>query len=147
MEKFRETIRKRKYMFAIVVLGLVIANIILMHFGNSLTEHKGDFFRGYQGGLAGGLSAVAISYIVKYAKAEKNDELLKKLYIAETDERTLLIHQKSGSLGMFLVIWILLVASIIAGYYNFTVFVTLLVAALLVGVVRIALKIYYNSKC
>jgi len=145
MERFRETIKKRTLVMRIGLLIYAIVMVVFLAVG--LFEQKAEaHWLCYQSGLIVGLSGVAAVLMIRYNKALNNEALLNELYIKENDERRLLVYQKSGSLGMNIVMFGLIIASIFASHFNFTVFVTLVVTCFAVALVRTTLKIYYNSK-
>lgn len=67
---------------------------------------------------------------------------LKKLYIKENDERTIMIMQRTGAIGINMFIIGLGFGTIIAGFFNEIVFFTLLVATLVTSLVKGLFKIY-----
>ena len=104
------------------------------------------FIDGFQVGVASCLLGVMIIFAVKYFIAISRPDRLKKLYIFETDERRIFIKQKTGNLGMNIIIYGLAVGTSVAGNLNNTVFFSLLGACLFVTLVRGIMKLYYNRK-
>jgi hypothetical protein len=84
--------------------------------------------------------------MARYGRAMRDPEKLERLYIAEFDERKLMIQQMSGSVGFNVTIVGLLIATVIAGSYNATVFFSLLGASIFVALIRLVLKLYYRVK-
>ena len=83
----------------------------------------------FQVGLTAVLALVSSLLLIRNKKAMTDEIKLKKLYHYEHDERMAAIKAKAG-LPMILVTSVLmLVAAIIAGYVNITVFYTLVAAA------------------
>ncbi len=144
MEEYKKKIKNRQILLNTALLGTCSSLLLTRNFGNG--TRTSDFIAGFQTGIAIGLLVLLIAFIVKYSVALKKEEQLKKLYISETDERKLLIHQKSGSIGMNITMFGLATATAIAGNFDDIVFFTLLGACLFVCLIRGVLKIYYFKK-
>lgn len=146
MDTFKKQLRSRQMLLA---AGLMIAcSAVTLTGGNNPVLP--DFFKGFVDGFQVGLLAVllgaTIFNMIRIQIAVRNPEKLKKLYVAETDERKLFIQQKAGSMGFTIVIFGLVLATIVAGNYNITVFFTLLGATVFVEMVGGFLKIFYKFK-
>lgn len=140
---------KRQQIALIAGLFIAIGAFVVSHYFVSATlfpENLQDFILGFQTGVFMTLVFMMVFFGVRNGIAISNPERLKKLYISETDERTLFIRQKSGSTGMNVIIYGLIVGAIVTGCINYTVFLTLLGACLFVVTVRVFLKIYYRNK-
>jgi hypothetical protein len=79
-------------------------------------------------------------------KIVKNPTELQKLYNKENDERLALIRQKSGMPIIMITSGIMILAAVVAGYINETVFFTLIAAAMAQIVISLAVKVYYMRK-
>lgn len=146
MEKYRKKIKKRIRVLAaglILCAAAIIAGNII---GGMIEGNVSDFMRGFQTGLIGGLGCIFVFSIISSALALNSEKRLKKMFIEETDERKMLIYQKSGSIGMNVVMIGLAAASAVAGYFDITAFITLLCATFFTSLVRAGLKIYYSFK-
>lgn len=93
-----------------------------------------DMIRGFQVGIFIGLQTIMILYIVKYRKALNNQDELRKIYIEENDERTKLIKDKIGGVGFNFSLGMIATATIISGFFNQVVFVTLCAALFFVRI-------------
>ncbi len=146
MEQFKQKLRQRVIYICtmLIVFSLIMASLML--FLNHDDTHISDFIRGFQAGIFLTVEIVLVYYTVRYSATLRNEEALKKIYIEETDERTLMIQQKSGSVGMELVTFGLVVAAVISGYFDQKVFLTLLGAVAFVVIIRLMLKLYYRNK-
>jgi len=148
MEEFRKTLQRRQTYLS---LGLLFAAVVIL-LGRGLARIQSnsvfapEIVSGFHTGLATAFTAVLLFRTVRIRMMSKNPEQMKKLYIAETDERTLLIKQKSGSVGMNFVLYGLLVGACVAGYFEIIAFFTLLCATVFVALVRLSLKLYYRRK-
>ena len=76
----------------------------------------------------------------------KNDKKLKELYVKEHDERTIRIQTLAGNMTMKCLLWMGLVASIIAGYFSITVSITILACIFVISTVNLILIAYYCKK-
>lgn len=147
MEQFRQTIKKRiklQIWVLCVFLGASVALLVLRPL-----ERDGQinsFVHGFHFGIGISLIGISVFAIIQYVLALRKEDKLKKIYIEENDERSLLIYQKSGSIGINITMFGLAAGSVIAGYFNVIVFFTLIAACLFTAVVRLVLKVYYNKK-
>jgi len=147
MEKYRNSLKKRLIFMCLGTALFAAANVLMLVFLDiSGDEHRRGFIIGFQMGLGCCALGFLISFIIKYSSAMRSDEKLKKMQIDESDERKQLIYQKSGSSGMNFAMFGLAAASIAAGYFDFTVFITLICACFFVSLTRASLKIYYRRK-
>jgi len=145
MEQFKKKLIAQQYFLVIGIIGLIIVfvfNIVR----ESAPSATGHFIEGVQAGFTIPLAGVFIFLFCRTLSATKNPDKLRKLYIAETDECTMLIRQKSGSAGMNIVMYGLTLGAFVAGSFNETVFFTLLGACIFVGLVRGFFKVYYRIK-
>lgn len=146
MEKFKSTILKRIIGFifySVAVLGFAVFGIIAMNNNYPWINEK---MISFDIGASAGIELVMVYYVAKYAGSITNEEKLRKLYIEETDERKEYISSKIGVNGLVIIMLSLLLGGIIAGYFNMTVFVTLIAAAIFCALMTLGLKIYYNKK-
>ena len=146
MDKYHDTIKKRMRYSVLALLLLLLLEIITVFIYAKSGETKYDFIYGYQSGIIAGLLAMTVVYLIRYSRILKKPELLNKLYITEHDERNKAINEKSGSVGINIVMFGMMAASNVAGYFNMMVSATLVATTLFVAVVRIALKFYYRRK-
>lgn len=144
MEKYKRTLQFRLICAGIYSTAvLVLLGIGLFSGGNAQVN---DFIAGYSLGLCIGIDLVVIFYIRKYIVALRNEEMLKKLYISENDERIQMIGSKAGSSAIAAAIAGLLAGGLVAGYFNEIVFWSLIGAALFVTFVFLTMRVYYCRK-
>ena len=147
MEMFKKELKRQQFLLFIGVFVAVSAYFLCKQYQTALfAVDDQDFILGFQSGILVALVCMLVFYLIRNQKALGNAESLKKLYIYESDERTLLIRQKSGSTGMSITIYGLIVATIIAGVFNYVVFYSLLSATLFVALVFGFFKFYYRKK-
>lgn len=146
MEKMRANMQlrlQRSRAFAallLILMGAVASGVMPVQLPNS---DMSDFVTGFQVGLLAGLLAVALVHIFRLQKAMKDDAALRKLYYSEHDERNCYIQQKVGQTMLAVTPVVLLVAAVIAGYFNAVVFFSLIGATLLQSLVGLGMKFYY----
>jgi len=151
MKEFEEKIRA-KLRNNIAALGVLAAVVVfLLIYTGTLGWIEGasnalNFYKGVQTGVCIGFLFVLVRNIVKYSRALRSEEKLKRLYISQTDERKQLIWQKAGSGAVVVFINILAISAIIAGSFNFTVFFTLLGVFALAAFIYAVFLLYYNKK-
>lgn len=145
MDKFRKKIRIRTILMLTIFICIAFVYFFLYHFKGNKPVIP-DFIRGFHTGTFAAIEAVILAISVRYIVSMRKEESLKKLYIGENDERRLAIMQKAGACGMAACVLGLAVATVIAGFFNQTVFFSLLGALLYTALVRGFLKIYYYRK-
>ena len=148
MVLYKDKLKSRIAAFSAGVIAMVTL-LVLSECGAfraiGLTEFS-EFLRGFQTGILFSVSMVFIFFILKYIWLLKNEEKLKTAYYAENDEREKLIMMKIGGNAMYVCTVLILLAGIVAGYFNETVFFSLAGCALFLLLIRVALKIYYHKK-
>lgn len=144
MDAFRKKLRARQFM---LICGTLLSCVAIF-FGRRLagSGHVPDFIAGFQMGLCLALVGVLVFFLQRTGAALENPDKMKKLYIAETDERALFIRQQTGSTGMLIVMFGLVLATCVAGFFSSTVFFTLLGACLFVTLVFGGLKVYFKNR-
>ena len=145
MEKFRLGIKNRSKKITLAA-SLIFLIYVYLSRKIGVPDAINDLAAGYNLGLLIALQVGAIYFITKYNKALKNKAQLKKLYIEKHDERKELIQYKSSALGISIFIFILLLATIISGFYNLVVFYTLLGVCLMILITLVFVKLYFLKK-
>lgn len=141
MDKYKEKIRKRILVMTIILIIIAVIYFMFSLFITSLPSVP-DFIRGFHMGSFVGVELVLVYCIAKYAAGLRKDEVLKKLYIEENDERTKLIKQKSEAIGMEICMLGLSIGTITAGFLDTKVFFSLLGALAFTALVRGLIKVY-----
>ena len=141
MEKFRKNL-KIKTIAAIVICLLAPTILITLQI---ITKRDVDTFGSTIYGAFGGILSVAIFNLVRMLSALSNEEKLKKMYIAETDERNILIGKQTCTSSLFISLMGIAFAALIASYFNITVCLTLAAAVLFISLVLLCVRIYYNK--
>lgn len=123
LDKYRKMVQKRLLVMEILV-GIFV---VLMLVGGSLGQHPSA---GMLMGMGTGGGLVAIVVIIQQSKALKDEKKLRQLYIQEYDERMIAIRQKAGYPVVVYLSLAVAAAAMIAGCFNVTVMLTLMVVAL-----------------
>ena len=147
MENYKNTIKKRIVIMTVVCLVVVSVYVVnLFHDFGTVNENFSDYIKGFQLGLIIVLVIFMIGLMRKYFIALKNEQSLKKLFFEETDERARMISEKTGGNVIIACALCILIAGIIAGYFNEIIFFTLTGCCLFLLVTRKVLKLYYRGK-
>lgn len=149
MENYRVVLKKR-YLLMILVNVLIIASILVIWLStNKTTTSAGDLnstVKGFQVGLFVSIQVIMIRIIIQYKSALSNDTFLKKIYVRENDERSKLIYKSIGGFGFNLSLGLLAAATVISGFLNQEIFITLAIVLILQAFIKGSLKTYYNNK-
>lgn len=143
MDAYRKTIKRRILLLGIFALAVAVIGIIDVFFLSE--ELRISYVWEFQFGVLIGLDAVALIRLFNFKKLLSDDELLRSQYNRENDERLKAIRGKAGQPVMWISSVIIIVAGIIAGYFNFTVFLTLVITGLSLLVFGCVLKLVYTK--
>ena len=144
MDKFKIKIRNRILLLIILLVGLITIYFILFMNQDKLPKSSKNIMS-FHGGVLSSFSILLILNIFRNLIAIKNEKKLRKLYIKENDERSIMIMQKTGAVGINICIVGFAGASIIAGYFNNVIFFTLLGATIFVSLIKGLFKVYYHK--
>lgn len=149
MEGFNSVLKRRIiFLSAFALIGLLIT-LFIWYWGYSQIEsvdHTNNFMHGAQAGLFFGFFVMMLRDIVKYARAIKDENKIRAIYIEENDERKKHIRDKIGGVGFDFIIGVMMIAIVIAGFFNETIFFTLFATLAFMALVKLCLKVYYNRK-
>lgn len=144
MEKFKKRIRQRIILFSgmlLVAMGLCVYGFLAM--GNSEGKGMADgIVDGFQFGIIFGIGILALLQIIKLSIVIKDDKEIKSLYNKEHDERLKTIRSRAGMPMLMFTSVLMLIAAIIAGYFNAVVFSTLVIAAIAQLSIGVIVKLY-----
>lgn len=144
MELFQKKIKVRIFIFCAVLL--VFVGILLYNQFVASAAQKESLAFSFQCGFSAAGSLVIAFWIVKYRRALSDETKLRVLMNQENDERMKAIRAKAGMPMLWILSMILVLAGMICGYFNETVFITLICAALFQLLVCIFFKFYYMKK-
>ena len=143
MEQFRKTLQRRLLsarLYCAFVALLILGGLIIGNF-----HPIPEFMAGFDIGLCIGVEFVMLYFMRQYQAALNDEEKLRKLYISETDERNRYIQTRIGGVGLNILMGALAAGTIVSGYFNLTVFVTLLCTLLFTSLMKLALKLYFHK--
>ena len=144
MEQYRKKLKIRITLFSIIVL-IFVALLLYNQFGASVAL-KDTLAFSFQCGLSAAGALVLVFLMMKYRTALKDEAKLRLLYNEENDERMKTIRAKAGVPMVLILSLTLVLAGMIIGYWNATVFVVLIVVALFQLLVSLGVKLYYKVK-
>ena len=140
MEEFKITLQKKIWVYYLFSGICAVGVLLLTIFGKA-----NDGFNATSG-LLGALFAISFCNIIKIRKALKNDEMLKQIYIRNTDERNIQITKEAANASFHVIIIGIALATVIANFISVTVSCTLSVCLAFIFMVYISVSAYYNSK-
>lgn len=155
MEQFKEKIKFQNIVIAIACFILAAFSFLsaageaglIAGFTPAVSDsHWQSLWRGFIMGAACGILALLIIGLIRNIRALRSEEALKKLYIAENDERKIQIwtSARAASMQVFLILG--LAAGVVAGYFNMTVSITILACVTAHAYIGLAFKLYYSRK-
>ncbi len=147
MEKFRIKIKRRiAISSAMVVVSAVLGaySIYSITIADTSTATMSDgFVAGFQFGLIVAIFGLAIIDIIKLNLALRDETKLKVLYNKEHDERLKAIRNKAGAPMIVITSVLMILAAIVAGYFNIVVFYTLVIAVMGQLSISAIVKLFY----
>lgn len=148
MTAYRERIRGRmRWMIAGCVLAAAVGAFGAWYaFGNMGVNPATDFIRGMQTGLLAVVVGALCITSIGYGRALRDEARLRRLYTEENDERNRFIRDRIGGIGMDLSLFLLAVATVVAGFFDATVSITLAAALAALAFVKAGLKFYFRAK-
>ncbi|MDF2541420.1 MAG: hypothetical protein K0S47_1138 [Herbinix sp.] len=146
MESYRKKIITNVRIGIFIILAALSLCIfdLLISFELISFKPKNILLLNFQTGFLLGIGMVALASMVKYKNVLKNPTRLQTLYNEEHDERMLLIEQKAGMPMLSITSSIMILAGIVAGYFNIIVFYTLIAAGTVQLIFGLIVKIYYR---
>ncbi|WP_338587022.1 hypothetical protein V6669_16655 [Paenibacillus sp. Y5S-9] len=142
MDKYKIKVNTRKNVLSLVAAATLLIYVGLIFYRGGLPDLP-SFIKGFHTGAFIGVEVAVAFFLVRYIKASNNEAELKKQYIEENDERSVMIFQSAGTLSTAIILIGLGIASVVAGFFNPLIFYTLLACLLFVLIVFFALWMYY----
>ncbi|MDE6519129.1 MAG: hypothetical protein K2K91_01530 [Ruminococcus sp.] len=149
MENYKKIIQQR--LWAMGLFSMSCGSIYLVGGVSGLFEKYipdgtfGDFFSGFQVGVLLAFILLCVFFLARYIIALNSEKVLKKMYIKETDERSVKISELTGVRLQKIVCFPLLFSAIIAGYFSAEVFFTLIVVIFFISLVTAVRRFYFNK--
>lgn len=145
MEKYKQKIKKRSmlYLMLFTILNVTLTFVSI----NRIPILEIDsMVKGFSSGLC-----VAFDFLLLYLSIRdrviiSSDEKLKKNYIKENDERKKYIRQFVGAPTTLIIYFVLVFATVISGFVNKIVFLTLIGVDIVIGLIITIMKCYYMRK-
>lgn len=131
--------------FAFLAVGSELGWFSILHPATGDSHWKSTWY-GYVFGASIGIFSAMLGFLIRNIRAMKNDKKLKELYVKEHDERTIRIQTLAGNTTMKCLLWMGLVATVIAGYFSIAVSTTILVCISVSSTVNLILIAYYSKK-
>lgn len=155
MEQYKEKLKITNFflsiccivlaVFAILAVGSEVGWFSILHPATGDSHWKSTWY-GYIFGATIGIFSAMLGFLIRNIRAMKNEKKLKELYVKEHDERTIRIQTLAGNTTMKCLLWMGLVATIIAGYFSITVSTTILACAFVSSAVNLVFIAYYSKK-
>ncbi|SJZ83238.1 hypothetical protein [Anaerorhabdus furcosa] len=144
MEEYKKILNRRR----LALVTFVLFSSIVLLFNQLYLEETitNPTVHGFQFGLLVGLEGIAIFMVIKITRTLMDERKIQLMYNAEHDERKVYIKAKAGQPMVLILSSILLFAAIIAGYYNTTVFFTLVGVVYFQLTVTVVIKMIYLKK-
>lgn len=140
MENFKKTLKKRVLFGTIYCLSIPVL-AILLHWSIGSTRAAG-----FTSGFASGLAGVALYIVIQSARALKDEEKARAIYIKENDERGQIIGYRTAKATVLTMLVLLSIAMLVTAYIDFQITIILLVVTLLFAFTSLIWKAYYNKK-
>lgn len=155
MEAYRETIKLENIL--LTVGCFTMAAFALLAIGSELgwfsfvrptvgDGHWHSSWYGFVTGASCGLLALMVVFLIRNHRALKNEAKLKKMYIKRHDERSNQIVILARNTAMQLMLWLGIMATVIAGYFSKTVSLTILACTFVSSCLSLALVGYYSKR-
>lgn len=155
MDQYKEKLKLQNWIFGIACL--ILAVFALLALGSELgwfsilvpathDEHWKSTWYGYIFGATIGVFAVMLTGLFRNLQALQDEKKLKELYVKSHDERNIQIATQARNAAMQILLCMGLVATIIAGYFNILVSITIFVCIWVSSSVSLLMMWYYGKK-
>ncbi|MBE6855939.1 MAG: hypothetical protein E7500_00730 [Ruminococcus sp.] len=142
MKEFKEKIQHKIKLYSLFMVCMVLIFIS----GITMFQTEFDFAKGMMTGFFISIMVGLMYYISRLNDALKNEEKLKEMYIAETDERNLAIAKETSSTATPIIMMGLALSALVAGFINTIICITLVGALAFCSVVIVLSTAYYKSR-
>lgn len=144
MKKYKLFIKKRIAWLSVLLLITFGVGVYDQFFASPAIVANPIF--SFQAGFSASLCIFAALCIINYNKILHDGEKLRIQYNKANDERLRLVRYKAGVPILLVTSTIMIVVGIIAGYFNETIFLTLILTALIQISVSVIMKFIYLRK-
>jgi len=144
MENFKRTLKRRITLLTLPLFASVALSIYNVFFASATMKESHIY--AFQCGFSVSLCLFSVFFIFRFRAILRDETQIKLQYNKENDERLKAIRAKAG-IPMLLITSVgLLIAAIIAGYFNPTVFFALATAAISQMILSVIAKAVYMCK-
>lgn len=140
MEKFKKELKSR------VVVGFGFSAIIILINIFVPMFFETSFKNGFVVGMFSGVAILAFIMAIQAAKALKDPEKLRKLYIEEHDERELEILDRAMKFALKFTLMLGLIATSICMYIDTKIAIGIIGTICFMSLLTFGAKVYYDKK-
>ncbi len=144
MENYRKSIKKRIYLLGAVVIFACCLGIYDVFFAPP--EINDSHIFALQEGAITALGIISAILIIRFRILLKDEKKLQLQFNKENDERYQTIRGKAGMPMLLFTSVAMIIAGMIAGYFNSTIFLVLMIAATSQMLVGAIVKMIYLKK-
>lgn len=144
MDLYRKILKRRITLFAVAIL--ICVGLLLYNQFWASESLKNNAVFAFQCGFAASGALMLGLLLIKYRRILADETKLRVNYNQENDERVKAIRGKSGFPMVIILSLFLILAGMVAGYFNTTVFTVLIAVALFQMFASAAVKLYYLKK-
>ena len=155
MEEYRVKLKLQNLFIGIICMILAIFSFLMALSESGVItwmpavngdSHVQSMWRGFLFGASFGLLGFMVFGLIRNIRALKDENILKKHYIQDTDERQIKIWTAARATSMQIFVLGGLVAGIIAAYFSMTVGITIIACVTIHSFIGLFCKIYYDIK-
>lgn len=146
MEKYRKKLKNDNILMAMGTVALVIVQVLV--FARVIVPKDGVNYtwKGFLSGVTFASVLYFISRIVKNCRALKDEQTLKKLHAADTDERNAAVIAKSQTAAMKLTLVLGIVAVVVVGWFDAQTSQIIMACLVAISMISSLCRMYYNYK-
>lgn len=144
MEQFRKKLKSRILWLSALSLITALVGVYDVFFASETLKNMTVFE--FQGGALVAICILSSLNIIKYNKILKDDNKLELECNKENDERFKAIKSKAGLPIVPVLSILMIISGIIAGYFNITIFYTLIIVAMCQILISGFIKLIYMKR-
>jgi len=144
MEKFRKKLKLRISWLSVLSLTTTLMGVYNVFFAPETLKNITVFE--FQGGALAAICILSLLNIIKYKKILRDDTKLELEYNKENDERFKTINNKAGIPIIPILSVLMIMSGIIVGYFNTTVFYTLIIVTMCQILISGVIKLIYIKR-
>jgi hypothetical protein len=144
MEQFRKKLKTRISWLSVLSVTTALMGVYDVFFASEALKNMTVFE--FQGGVLAAICILSSINIIKYSKLLKDDNKLKLECNKENDERFKTIKSKAGIPIVPVFSVLMIMSGIMAGYFNITIFYTLIIVAMCQMLISGVVKLIYMKR-